>query len=153
MSAADFPWLAEHRVQYTPVMPAAGYVEMILEALGGPPVHFEVVEFLKPCLLSGDPVRLQTELEPVPGPGEAFRFRITSVALRGTGESVPHCAGQVSRMPNGAGGSALPALDRSRFADAVLGSREAFYGQLNAARLVPGRGGRLAVGRAAGAGR
>lgn len=87
MSAADFPWLAEHRVQYTPVMPAAGYVEMILEALGGPPVHFEVVEFLKPCLLSGDPVRLQTELEPVPGPGEAFRFRITSVPLRGSGES------------------------------------------------------------------
>ena len=27
MSAADFGWLAEHRVQHTPIMPAAGYVE------------------------------------------------------------------------------------------------------------------------------
>ena len=55
-------------MQYTPIMPAAGDGEMILEVLGGPPAHFEVVEFGKPCLLSGDPVRLQTELEPGPGP-------------------------------------------------------------------------------------
>jgi hypothetical protein len=45
MSAADFPWLTEHCVQDTPIMPAAGYVEMILQALGHVPAHFELVEF------------------------------------------------------------------------------------------------------------
>ena len=134
MSAADFPWLAEHRVQYTPIMPAAGYVEMILQALGQPPVRFELVEFLKPCLLGTDPVRLQTELFPEPGPGDRFTFRISSVPVEeaGAGRSVLHCTGKVLMMPNDPGGSAPADLDRARFGDARLATSEAFYDQLNA---------------------
>ena len=134
MSAADFPWLTEHRVQYTPIMPAAGYVEMILQALGSVPAHFELVEFLRPCLLREHPVRLQTELAPQPGPGGAFTFRISSLPIDDTraGESVLHCTGKVRIMPNGVGESALATLDRGRFADAGLGSREAFYGRMSA---------------------
>ena len=123
MSAADFPWLAGHRVD-TAVLPAAGYVEMILQALGGPPAHFEVLEFGPPCLLSGEPVRLRTELEPAPGPGETFRFRIWSLPRPGAAENGPHCTGQVTKMPNGASESALPPLDRSRFAAAGPGRRQ-----------------------------
>jgi acyl transferase domain-containing protein len=120
MSAADFPWLTEHRVQHTAIMPAAGYVEMILEALGNVPAHFELVEFLKPCLLGEQAVRLQTELAPQPGPGGAFTFRVSSLPVDGTGpgESVLHCTGKVRMMPNEVGESALATLDRGRFADA-----------------------------------
>ena len=43
-----------------------------------------------------------------------------------------HCAGKIRRMPNEPGGPALAYLDRSRFTDAALGNREAFYGQMTA---------------------
>ena len=49
LSEKDFPWLADHRVHHAAIMPAAGYIELVLEALGGAPVYFEVLEFLQPC--------------------------------------------------------------------------------------------------------
>ncbi|HEY6309695.1 MAG TPA: SDR family NAD(P)-dependent oxidoreductase [Streptosporangiaceae bacterium] len=139
MSAADFPWLAEHRVQHTPIMPGAGYIELVLQALGNVPVHFERVEFLKPCLLA-EPVRLQTELAPEPGSDDDFTFRISSVSFDDDAPaSVLHCTGKVRRLPADLpGGPDLPGapdldeLDRSRFAVRQLDSREAFYGRVDA---------------------
>ena len=47
LSDRDLPWLADHRVHHAAIMPAAGYMELILEALGGVPLYFEVLEFLQ----------------------------------------------------------------------------------------------------------
>ena len=66
LSEAAFPWLAEHRVHHAPIMPAAGFIELVLEALEGAPAHIETLEFLQPCLIPKVPVRLQTALQPVP---------------------------------------------------------------------------------------
>jgi len=134
MSAADFPWLADHRVQNTALMPAAGYIEMILEAMGNAPVYFPVIEFLKPCLLAGDPVRLQTELTQEPGPGDAFSFRISSIPYSADDSSaaVLHCSGKVRRLAEAPAGPDLPELDRARFAAGRLNSRKAFYGHMDA---------------------
>ena len=49
LSEKEFPWLADHRVHHAAIMPAAGYIELILEALEGAPAWFEEIEFLKPC--------------------------------------------------------------------------------------------------------
>ena len=65
LSEGDFPWLTDHRVHHAAIMPAAGYIELVLEALEGKPVHFEVLEFLQPCPVPKKPVRLQTALWPV----------------------------------------------------------------------------------------
>ena len=46
LSEKDFPWLTDHRVHHAAIMPAAGYIELVLQALKGVPVHFEVLEFL-----------------------------------------------------------------------------------------------------------
>lgn len=45
LSGEDFPWLTEHLVHYAAIMPAAGYIELILQAFAGAPIHMEVLEF------------------------------------------------------------------------------------------------------------
>ena len=82
LSERDFPWLTDHRVHHAPIMPAAGYIELVLEALGGNPVHFEEIEFLQPCPIPRTAVRLQTALEPVVGDPDEFTFTISTRALR-----------------------------------------------------------------------
>lgn len=132
MSAADFPWLADHRVQNTSIMPAAGYIEMVLEALGGAPAHFAEVEFRKPCVLTSTPVRLQTELEPEPGQQDAFWFRVVSSSYTDDVPPVLHCTGKVRRLPAAPAAGGLGAIDRSRFAAGRFGGRKAFYEQMSA---------------------
>jgi thioester reductase-like protein len=136
ISAADFPWLADHRVQGASIVPAAGYIEMILQAIGGAPAHFPEVEFRKPCMLTATPARLQTELEPEPGESGAFSFRIFSLpypAADGTGTAAPaelHCLGKVCRLTEPPEAPGLDRVDRSRFTGVRFGSRRAFYEQL-----------------------
>ncbi|MEV7629591.1 acyltransferase domain-containing protein [Actinoplanes sp. NPDC089786] len=134
MSAADFSWLTDHRVQNAPIMPAAGYVEMVLEALGGAPASFDHVEFHQPCPVTNVALRLRTELTPEAGEPGQYSFRILSLSYGATGESTLHCTGRVRRTPPTEDPSnVLATLDRSRFTeDGGMGSREAFYGQLNA---------------------
>ena len=132
MSAADFPWLADHRVQNTSIMPAAGYVEMVLEALGGAPAHFSQLEFRKPCVLSGTPVRLQTELEQEPGRQDAFSFRVSSSSYDDETPSVLHCTGKVRRLPAAPDAPGIGALERARFGAGRFASRKAFYEQMSA---------------------
>ena len=98
LSEKDFPWLADHRVHHAPIMPAAGYVELILEAFNGSPVHFEEIEFLQPCPIPRTAVRLQTALQPVANAPDEFTFTISSRSYDVETESVPHCRGRVRRV-------------------------------------------------------
>ena len=76
-------------------MPAAGYVELILEALGGVPVHIETMEFLQPCPIPKTPVRLQTALHPVAHAPNEFTFLVSTRSYRDESNSEPHCRGRV----------------------------------------------------------
>ena len=78
MSERDFPWLAEHRVHHASIMPAAGYIELLLQAFGGVPLYVESLEFLQPCPIPKTPVRLQTELFPVANAPDRYTFTISS---------------------------------------------------------------------------
>ena len=98
LSEKDFPWLADHRVHHAPIMPAAGYIELMLEALGGGPVHFETMEFLKPCHVPQTAVRLQTELHATDdGLGE-YTFTVSSRPYEPDSESDLHCRGTMRRV-------------------------------------------------------
>ena len=95
LSERAFAWLADHRVHHASIMPAAGYIELILQALGGVPVHFDVVEFLQPCPVPKTPVRLQTALHPVPGSAGEYTFRISTQPYEVDAKSELHCRGRV----------------------------------------------------------
>jgi len=95
LSERAFPFLADHRVQHAAIMPAAGYVELILEALGGVPIHIETMEFLKPCPVPKTPVRLQTALVPVAHASNEFTFIISTQPYGDDARSEPHCRGRV----------------------------------------------------------
>ncbi len=112
LSERAFPWLAEHRVHHASIMPAAGYIELILQALGGVPVHFDVLEFLQPCPIPKTPVRLQTALYPIPNTSGAYTFRISTLPYEVDPKSELHCRGRVRLI------EARPALDApDTFAD------------------------------------
>ena len=101
LSERAFPWLADHRVQHAAIMPAAGYVELILEAFGGAPVHIEAMEFLQPCPVPKTPVRLQTALHPVANAQDAFTFVISTQPYSENARSKLHCRGRVRLTSDG----------------------------------------------------
>ncbi len=98
LSKKDFPWLADHRVHHAAIMPAAGYIELILQAFSGVPVHFEVLEFLQPCPIPKTPVRLQTALRPVSNTPDEFVFTISSRSYDVNATSEVHCRGRVKQV-------------------------------------------------------
>ncbi len=98
LSEKDFPWLTDHRVHHAPIMPAAGYIELILEALQGGPIHFEEIEFLQPCPIPKTAVRLQTALHPVANTPDEFTFTISSRSYAVGTEGSAHCRGRVRRI-------------------------------------------------------
>ena len=98
LSEKDFPWLADHRVHHAAIMPAAGYIEVILEALDGVPVHFEEIEFLQPCPIPETPVRLQTTLHAIDDVPDEFTFAVSSRLYELDAESTLHCRGKVRRV-------------------------------------------------------
>ena len=91
----NFPYLTDHRIQNSAIMPAAGYIEMILEALQGKPVFFETIEFLHPCPLPEELIRLQTSLQQHTGSTEQYSFTISSQPVNSTSEAHVHCRGLV----------------------------------------------------------
>ena len=95
LSERAFAWLADHRVHHASIMPAAGYIELILQALGGVPVHFDVLEFLQPCPIPKTPVRLQTALYRVPDSSGEFTFQISTQPYEVDAKSELHCRGRV----------------------------------------------------------
>ncbi len=98
LSEAAFPWLAEHRVHHAPIMPAAGFIELVLEALEGAPAHIETLEFLQPCPIPRVPVRLQTALQPVPNSPDEYTVTISSQPYDVDAKCELHCRGQVRRV-------------------------------------------------------
>ncbi len=95
LSERDFPWLAEHRVHHASIMPAAGYIELLLQALGGVPLHVETLEFLQPCPIPRIPVRLHTELFPLANAPDEFTFTISSRSYESDAHSELHSRGKL----------------------------------------------------------
>ena len=98
MSERDFPWLAEHRVHYASIMPAAGYIELLLQAFEGAPLHAETLEILQPCPIPKTPVRLQTAFFPVANAPDEFTFTISSRSYETEAQSELHSRGKVRRV-------------------------------------------------------
>ena len=135
LSERDFPWMVDHRVHHAAIMPAAGYIELIMEALQGVPAHIEVLEFLQPCPIPKVPVRLQTALHPVPNAPDTFTFTISSRPYDVDATSELHCRGKVRRTSAGPALDVpmrLADLDRSRFAPSIIADDSDFYERLDA---------------------
>ena len=136
LSDKDFPWLAEHLVHYAAIMPAAGYIELVLEAFEGDPVHIEVLEFLQPCPIPKTPVRLQTAVYPVANAPDEFTFTISSRSFDVDAGSELHCRGKLRRL---SGDHAVKAPDRladidmTRFERSVLADESDCYERFEAA--------------------
>ncbi len=125
-----FPWAADHVVHHAAIMPATGYIEMVLEAFGGVPVHFDVIEFLQPCPVPRTPVRLQTVLHPVANSPSEFTFVISTRPYGGESRSEPHCRGKVrllSDPPAPDTPGRLEDVDRSGYAPVENGSGDELY--------------------------
>ena len=118
LSEAAFPWLAEHRVHHASIMPAAGFIELVLQALEGAPVRIEMLEFLQPCPIPRDPVRLQTALQPVANSPDEYTLTISTQPYEIDAKCELHGRGQVrcigpDRMPDVPGH--VSEIDASRY--------------------------------------
>ena len=134
-SDRTFPWAADHVVHHAAIMPAAGYVELVLEALGGVPVHFDELEFLQPCPVPRTPVRLQTELRPVISSPSEFTFAISTqpYGLDRTNEF--HCRGKVRLLevpPPADVPSRLEDIDRTGYAPVEYADDDEIYERFEA---------------------
>ncbi len=95
LSSRNLPWLLDHKAQGVAIIPAAGYIELILEAIGGKPAFFEMIEFLKPCPIPDTPVRLLTQLLPLDEVDDEFEFTISTMSFEPDANSIVHCRGKV----------------------------------------------------------
>ncbi len=92
---AAFPWLVEHRVHHAPIMPAAGFIELVLQAIEGKFVCIEMLEFLQPCPIPTVPVRLQTALHPTTNSHDEFTLTISTQAYEPDSSAELHCRGRL----------------------------------------------------------
>ncbi len=92
---AAFPWLVQHRVHHAPIMPAAGYIELVLQAVEGKSVCIEMLEFLQPCPIPTVPVRLQTALHPVTNSDDEFTLTISTQSYETDSATELHCRGRL----------------------------------------------------------
>ena len=130
LSVADYPWLLDHRPWGTGIVPAAGYVELVLEALGGNPVYFEEIEFLKARTIPEVPVRLQTRLVPVPNTPNIYQVTISSRPYDNEAVDEVHCRGRVrllDREPHPDTPRHLSELDLDRFERGDVLAGHEFY--------------------------
>ncbi len=135
LSEGDFPWLADHRVHHAAIMPAAGYIELVLEALGGVPVYFDVLEFLQPCPIPKTAVRLQTALHPVATAPDEFTFTISSRSYDVDARSELHCRGKVRLVGDDHAVNVptqLADIDTTHFESSFLADDRDFYERLGA---------------------
>ncbi len=134
LSEKDFPWLADHRVHHAAIMPAAGYIELILQAFRGDPVHIEVLEFLQPCPIPKIPIRLQTALHPVSNTTDEFVFTISSRPYDVNAVSEVHCRGRVKLVDSDHSldvPARLEDIDRSS-CEPVFAKQSDFYERIEA---------------------
>ena len=130
LSEMAFSWLADHRIHHASIMPAAGYIELILQALGGVPVHFEVIEFLHPCPIPKTPVRLQTALYRIPNSSGEFTFQITTQPYEVDAKNELHCRGKVRLIddpPEMDAPTTLGDIDTSRYQALLYAADDEIY--------------------------
>ena len=135
LSEQDFPWLTDHRVHRAPIIPAAGYIELLLQAFAGDPVHIDEIEFLQHTPVGRTPVRLQTALFPVPNAPDQFTFTISTRSFEDDDEGTLHCRGRVRRVDEDHTINTLPTLQDvldSDFDPSPLATGEEFYDQVEA---------------------
>ncbi len=135
LSERDFPWLTDHRVHRAPIIPAAGYIELLLQAFAGDPVHIDEIEFLQHTPVGKTPVRLQTALFPVPNAPDQFTFTISTRSFEDDDEGTLHCRGRVRRVDEDHAINTLPTLDdvlASDFDPSPLATGEEFYDHVEA---------------------
>ena len=101
ISEVEFPWLKDHRVHNEAIMPAAGYVEAVLQAIEGASCYFEEVEFLAALSISKTTVHMLTSLQPVAHTDNEYNFTVTSHPLADKTSGELHCRGRV-RLSAGA---------------------------------------------------
>ncbi len=130
LSSRNLPWLLGHKAQGVAIMPAAGYIEMILESIEGKPAFFEMVEFLQPCPIPETPVRLQTQLLPIDEVDDEFDFTISSKSFEPDAKSTVHCRGKVKLidpLPLKETKMNLAEVDFSEFDSCPYPTGEEFY--------------------------
>nr|AGH13577.1 type I polyketide synthase [bacterium symbiont of Plakortis simplex pPS11G3] len=135
LSEQDFPWLTDHRVHRAPIIPAAGYIELLLQAFAGDPVHIDEIEFLQHTPVGKTPVRLQTALFPVPNAPDQFTFTISTRSFETDDEGTLHCRGKVRRVDEDHTVNAFPRLQdvlASDFDPSPLATGEEFYDHVEA---------------------
>ena len=135
LSERDFPWLTDHRVHRAPIIPAAGYIELLLQAFAGDPVHIDEIEFLQHTPVGKTPVRLQTALFPVPNAPDQFTFTISTRSFENDDDGTLHCRGRVRRVDANHPIDGHPTLDdvlASDFDPEPLATGEEFYDQIEA---------------------
>jgi len=135
LSDRDFPWLTDHRVHRAPIIPAAGYIELLLQAFSGKPVNIEEIEFLQHTPVVRTPVRLQTALFPVPNAPDQFTFTISSRSFEDDDAGTLHCRGRIRRVDADHPVNARATLDEvlaSEFDPRPLATGDEFYEQVEA---------------------
>ena len=135
LSERDFPWLTDHRVHRAPIIPAAGYIELLLQAFSGSPINIEEIEFLQHTPVGKTPVRLQTALFPVPNAPDQFTFTISSRSFEDDDAGTLHCRGRVHRVAADHEVNAFATLDdvlASDFDPEPLSTGDEFYEQIEA---------------------
>ncbi|MDE2973209.1 MAG: SDR family NAD(P)-dependent oxidoreductase [Gemmatimonadota bacterium] len=135
LSERDFPWLTDHRVHRAPIIPAAGYIELLLQAFSGTPINIEEIEFLQHTPVGRTPVRLQTALFPVPNAPDQFTFTISSRSFEDDDAGTLHCRGRVRRVAADHEVNAFATLDdvlASDFDPEPLSTGDEFYEQIEA---------------------
>ena len=128
------PWLTDHRVHRAAIIPAAGFIELLLQAFSGDPVHIEELEFLQHCPVPTASLRLQTALYRVPNAPDQYTFTISSRPFENDDEGTLHCRGRVRRVGSDFAVDALASLDdvRESFDPVPLMTGEDFYSQVEA---------------------
>ena len=100
LSESTIPYLTDHKVRLAAIMPAAGYIELILEAFSGEPVYIEEIEFLQPCPIPKTPIRLQTALHLLDDSSREYSFKISSRGFEPKDDNELHCQGRVKLLDN-----------------------------------------------------
>ena len=135
LSERDFPWLLDHRVHRGPIMPAAGYIELLLQAFSGDRILIEEIEFLQHIPVGRMPVRLQTALFPVPNAPGQFNFTVSTRSFENDEEGTLHSRGRVRRVDEHQAIDAFATLDdllASDFDPEPLSTGEEFYDHIEA---------------------
>ena len=146
-SKPHYVWMADHVVQETAIIPASGYIELLLEAFRGEPVHVVHARFIAPFTLTADPKHLHTNLEPVPHAPNRYEFTITSRPHSSLDTaSTVHCVGVLEKLDLAKKGGLANALPtevpltfpvarpdgKGKFSECMFENAETFYAAMQA---------------------